>query len=475
MIWKGCCDMLKRNAAFFSFLRSLMDNLIITGIWIAAYYIRFYSGVFSFKKRVPFTDHLMLTIPIVGLCYLACFWSGLYNPKRMQTLFRQVIELLKATFLSGLLVLAFLYYIRSNPYSRIALIVFIATLFPGLCLSHLVVMTGLRYLRKKGYNQRYYAVIGTGTRAQQIVRDLKRMEWTGLQCSFFVDDNPEQDDTQLLGVPVCAPIEKIIDQVKTREIDEVYVALNGNRPAKLNAILEALQSFGITIRLLPDWGGLVSVSTPTVVSIGEQLLFSAGDSPLVGINIVIKEVFDRTMALLLILLLSVPMLVIALLIKLTSRGPVFYQQARIGMDQKEFNILKFRTMKTDAEKGNGPQWAQSEDSRCTRIGCFLRKTSLDELPQLFNVLKGDMSLVGPRPERPFFVRKFSENHRRYMLRHKVKSGMTGWAQIHGLRGNTSLRKRLAYDLYYVKNWSFMLDIWILLRTPLHVLKGENAY
>lgn len=467
--------MLKRNAAFFSFLRSLADALIISGMWIVAYYIRFHSGWFSFKKGIPFTNHLLLTIPVAGLCYWACSWSGLYRPKRMRTIFRQFIELLQATFLSGLLVLAFLYFIRSNPYSRIALMIFIATLFPGLCFSHLVVMSGLRYLRRKGYNQRHYAVIGTGGRARRLVQDLNRMEWTGLQCSFFVGDNLEMDNTPLLGVPVYAPIQKINELVKNREIDEVYVALSENRPAKLNSILESLQSFGITIRLLPDWGGLISVSTPTVFSIGDQFLFSAGDSPLVGVNIVVKEVFDRIAALLLILLFSVPMLIIAWLIKLTGRGPVFYKQIRIGMDQSEFEILKFRTMRMDAEKENGPQWSCPNDSRCTRIGHFLRKTSLDELPQLFNVLKGDMSLVGPRPERPCFVKMFSETHRRYMLRHKVKSGMTGWAQIHGLRGDTSLRRRLAYDLYYVRNWSFLFDIWILLRTPLHVLRGDNAH
>jgi len=169
------------------------------------------------------------------------------------------------------------------------------------------------------------------------------------------------------------------------------------------------------------------------------------------------------------------MLVIALLIKLTSKGPVFYKQTRRGMDQKEFEILKFRTMRIDAEKENGPQWSKPDDAMCTSIGKWLRRKSLDELPQLINVIKSQMSLVGPRPERPYFTKQFSEEYRRYMLRHKVKAGMTGWAQIHGFRGDTSLRKRLVYDLYYVKNWSFALDLWILLRTPWHIIKGENAH
>lgn len=468
--------MLKRYGAFFNFFRIVFDFFVITAIWIAVYYIRFESGLFNLSKGSSgFRYHLSLLPPIAGLCLLVFIGSGIYRSQRIQHFSVRLWLLLKTSIITGLLVSVFFYYLRETPYSRMLLIIFTLALFAGLTASHLLSLFVLRYYRKKGYNQRHYAVIGTGARAQQIVRDLRRMEWTGLQCSFFVEEDFPPNPAHLLGIPVYGPIESITDLVKTRDIDEVYVALNGHRPAKLGTILETLQSFGITIRLLPDWGGLISLNRPTVVPIGEQLLFSVDDSPLVGINIIIKEVFDRLAALLLIGLLSMPMLVIAVLIKLTSRGPVLYRQTRIGMDQVEFNILKFRTMKKDAEMKNGPQWAERDDSRCTPVGSFLRKTSLDELPQLFNVLKGDMSLVGPRPERPFFVKKFSENHRRYMLRHKVKSGMTGWAQIHGLRGNTSLRKRLAYDLYYVKNWSFMLDLWILLRTPIHLARAQNAY
>ena len=169
------------------------------------------------------------------------------------------------------------------------------------------------------------------------------------------------------------------------------------------------------------------------------------------------------------------MLIIALLIKLSSEGSVFYRQIRIGIDQKEFEMLKFRTMRNNAEEESRPKWAKPNDGRCTSIGKWLRRTSLDELPQLLNVVRGQMSLVGPRPERPYFVKHFSEEYRRYMLRHKVKTGMTGWAQVNGFRGNTSARKRLVYDLYYVRNWSFAFDLWILLRTPWHVVEGKNAY
>jgi putative colanic acid biosynthesis UDP-glucose lipid carrier transferase len=213
----------------------------------------------------------------------------------------------------------------------------------------------------------------------------------------------------------------------------------------------------------------------SAVNIGSNILFSAADSPLDGANIILKEVFDRVVALILLVLFSVPMLLITILIKLSDKGPVFYRQKRIGMNQEEFEIVKFRTMKINADIEAGANWTSNNDSRRTAIGIWLRRFSLDELPQLVNVVKGQMSLVGPRPERPILIKRFSKEHKDYMLRHKVKAGMTGWAQVHDLRGDTSLRKRLLYDMYYVRNWSWMLDILILVQTPWHVIKGTNAH
>jgi exopolysaccharide biosynthesis polyprenyl glycosylphosphotransferase len=383
--------------------------------------------------------------------------------------------LFKAAVLSGLFVLAFLYYVRHGFYSRKLLLLFVTMLFPGLCLSHLMVMKFLMYMRKKGYNQRHYAVIGTGQKAQQLVQDIQSVGYMGLKCVFFVDDKPQPNGAELLGSPVYAPAEKILEMVKNRDIDEIYFVPENTQSSKFNSILEELQCSGMTIRIVPDWGNLMSTSTLSIVTVGSQLLFSAGDSPLTGFNIILKELFDRIVALIFLIILLVPTLIISLLVKLTSKGPVFYKQTRVGIDGRDFEIYKFRTMKINAEKHNGPQWTKADDSRCTFIGSFLRRFSLDELPQFFNVLKGDMSLVGPRPERPFFVKKFTENHRRYMMRHKVKAGITGLAQVNGARGDTSLRKRLVYDLYYVRNWSLAMDIWILLKTPFSVLNGKNAY
>jgi lipopolysaccharide/colanic/teichoic acid biosynthesis glycosyltransferase len=464
------------HTTFLSFLRSIIDIAIICFCWIIVYFLRFYSGLFVSTKGIPsFKNHLLLLIPVVCICYIGCLWGGLYKPKRIQNILKQFIEVLKATLLGWMLLLAFFYYIKDVPYSRKLLTVFVFMLLLGFFFSHLLIMSILRFFRKRGYNLRYYAVIGAGRKGIQLVEDIQQMNWTGLKCAFFIDNDPEVIGTQILGTDVYGPIEKIIDLVKSNRVDEVYLTLDGGEALKMFPYLESLQSAGITIRIIPDWGNLISINQPVVFSIGSQILFSAADSPLSGHMVILKQIFDTLIATLLIILFSFPMIIIALLIKLTSKGPVFYKQVRMGLDQKEFEIIKFRTMITNAEEKNGPQWSIQNDNRCTSVGRWLRRTSLDELPQLINVLKGDLSLVGPRPERPCFVKQFSEEYRRYMLRHKVKAGITGWAQVNGFRGNTSLRKRLIYDLYYVKNWSFAFDIGILLLTPWQVIRGENAH
>jgi Undecaprenyl-phosphate glucose phosphotransferase len=468
--------MLKQHATFVSLFRSVSDICIIGCIWLCVFYVRFHSGAFTAAKGVPdFKRHLVLTLPIVLICYLCCLLTGRYRSKRIQKIFVQLVDIFKVSFLSGLLILAFFYYLQNTPYSRKLLPLFVIMLFAGLVFSHLLTILIMRRLRMKGYNLRYYAVIGAGQKGQQLVREIQQMGWLGLRCAFFVDNNQSCIGTKLLGVPIHGPIEKLTELIKNETIDEVYLTLSGNEAQKAYPILETIQSAGITIRLIPDWGNLASIGDTTAITIGSQVLFSAADSPLNGINIILKEIFDRTVALILLAIFAIPMMLIAVLIKLTSKGPVFYEQARMGIDQKEFNILKFRTMIADAEKQNNPQWTKHNDTRRTLIGAWLRRTSLDELPQLVNVLKGQMSLVGPRPEQPVFAKQFSEEYKKYMLRHKVKTGLTGWAQVNGFRGDTSLRKRLLYDLYYVRNWSFVMDLWILMKTPWHIIKGKNAY
>ncbi|MBN1788445.1 MAG: undecaprenyl-phosphate glucose phosphotransferase [Sedimentisphaerales bacterium] len=468
--------MLKRYATFVSLFRSICDICMIACVWVSVFFFRFYSTIFTVEKGIPeFKRHIVLVVPVAVICYLSCLLTGLYKPKRVYNFFVQIIDIFKASLFSWLFVLAFFYYIQDMPYSRKLLTIFIIILFICLVFSHLFTQMIMRKFRQKGRNLRYYAVVGAGKKAQQLVDDIEGINWLGLKCVFFVDDDPDKINTKLNGIPIYGPIEKLVDFVEEKTVDEVYLALEGNGTRKVYPALKNIQSLGITVRIMPDWGELASITTITTINIGSNILFSATDSPLSGVNILLKEIFDRVIALILLFIFSIPILLIAVLVKLTSKGPVFYKQTRIGMDQKEFTIIKFRTMKTKIETEEKPGWTGSNDPRRTKVGAWLRRFSLDEIPQLINVLNGQMSLVGPRPERPVLAKQFSKEHKDYMFRHKVKAGMTGWAQVHDLRGDTSLRKRLLYDMYYVRNWSWILDVWILLQTPWHVIKGTNAH
>ena len=466
--------MLKRNSSFFVFFKSLIDIALIASIWAITFFFRYESGFFSTEKGVPsFQWHLLLSIPVCLLIFVACVWAGLYRPRRLHNIVLQFWDVIKATAAGTLFVLTFLYYTQESVYSRRLLLLFVPLLLLALTITHLGAILILREFRKRGYNLRYCAIIGAGKKGQQLWRDIGKMPWLGMRCAYFIDNNLHKIGGMIKGVAVHGPVASTLEIVERYPVDEVYLTLSGDEGLCAYSVLEKLQARGITIRIVPDWGNLTSTHT-TAIPIGSQLLFCAADSPLGGYMLVLKEIFDKVAAALIIAVLAIPLLIIAAIVKITSPGPVLYKQARIGIDQRKFMIYKFRTMKVDAEEISPVTWSRPDSKLYTNVGRWLRRTSLDELPQLFNVLKGDMSLVGPRPERPMFVDQFSQEFKDYMLRHRVKSGITGWAQIHGFRGESSLKKRIQYDLFYVRNWSFSIDIWILLLTPLHVLKGTNA-
>ncbi|HZA49534.1 MAG TPA: exopolysaccharide biosynthesis polyprenyl glycosylphosphotransferase, partial [Myxococcaceae bacterium] len=258
-----------------------------------------------------------------------------------------------------------------------------------------------------------------------------------------------------------------------RPVDQLVIALPFEEQHLIKPLMEELALRTVDVKFVPDllqymtlWGGMEEFGGLPIISLQ--------GGPLHGWNLVLKRSFDMSVAVLALALSAAVMLVAAILVKLSSRGPILYRQERMGMDGRTFEILKFRTMRIDAEPA-GARMASRDDPRRTWVGAFLRHYSIDELPQLFNVLRGDMSLVGPRPERPVFIEEFKRQIPRYHLRHKVKAGITGWAQINGLRGQTSIQKRIEYDLFYIENWSLMLDLKILLRTALGGFLSRNAY
>jgi Undecaprenyl-phosphate glucose phosphotransferase len=300
---------------------------------------------------------------------------------------------------------------------------------------------------------------------------LRHASWMGIKNLGFVEDQPNRwtGDLDILGT--FADLPRLIEKYN---IGQVFIALPLSRYDDARRVFDILSQTLVDVRLVADVPNLSGLSLTTTNLDGLPVL-GLRESPHFGLNVVVKRAMDMVLSLVALIVLSPVMALIAILVKLTSPGPVFYRQERCGLNGRTFYMLKFRSMAVNAEKQTGAVWAKKDDPRRTYFGSFLRRTSLDELPQFLNVLMGDMSLVGPRPERPVFIQQFRKTIPSYNARHCVKAGITGWAQVHGWRGNTSLRKRVQYDLYYITHWTPWLDLRILWMTVFHGLMHRNAY
>jgi Undecaprenyl-phosphate glucose phosphotransferase len=317
-------------------------------------------------------------------------------------------------------------------------------------------------------------IAGTGKLGQDITDKIQDHPELGLKIRGFLSEDASQVGNTVDGYQVLDTYENIRDVIISNQIDMVLITLPLNAHEKLKSILDNIADEMVSIMIIPDLFEFISLRGGVGEFEGIPII-SLRDSPLYGWNRVIKRSTDILLSLLIVLVTSPLMFAISILIKIMSPGPILYKQDRMGLDGKIFKMLKYRTMGTQAEEKTGPTWATENDNRRTSVGAFLRKTSLDELPQFFNVLKGDMSIVGPRPERPHFIQQFRSKIPKYMLRHKMKAGITGWAQVNGWRGNTSLEKRVEYDLYYIENWKLMFDFEIMWLTFWRGFISKNAY
>jgi Undecaprenyl-phosphate glucose phosphotransferase len=429
---------------------------------------------------VPVTQGVPALAPYLWMCVaIVVIWSivfhafDLYRPRRLGTHAGEVWDLAKAHTLSVLILLALTFFVRAFEYSRLVVLEFWMLGLLALGESRMLFREGLRALRRHGWNQRDVLIVGAGALARRLVRCLQQHPEFGLRIKGYLSRWPQKLGQVYEGVPVIgtyADCQAIVQQ----GIDLVFVCLPLDAEAQAEKLLAELATTMAEVKVVPSLYEFMTLRAQVEMFEGLPILTLQG-SPLHGWNAVLKRGFDLVGALALLVLASPLMLLIALLVKLSSPGPVLYRQVRMGLDGRPFTMLKFRSMRVDAEAQTGPVWAQADDPRRTPIGKFLRRLSLDELPQLWNVLKGEMSLVGPRPERPEFVSPFREQFPRYMLRHKVKAGITGWAQVNGWRGNTSLAKRLEYDLYYIEHWSLLFDCKILWLTLWKGFFHKNAY
>ncbi|HET6345772.1 MAG TPA: undecaprenyl-phosphate glucose phosphotransferase, partial [Myxococcota bacterium] len=367
------------------------------------------------------------------------------------------------------------YFARDVRYSRAVLVLWAGCSFVLLCAARVLSKLLLRHLRGRGYNLRHVLVVGVGELSEHVVDVVHRQTSLGLRVSGVVglDDEARLVGSQVDGVPVLGTVSQLGALLAGGDIDQVIIALPIHELGALKGIMDVLSKETVDVRLVPDFYQYMTLCG-SVEEFSGLPIINLQSTPLLGWNLVIKRGFDVAAAVTGLILIAPLLAGIAALIRLSSAGPVFYRQERVGMDGQSFRMYKFRTMYTNAESA-GARMTVKGDPRCTPVGAVLRRFSLDELPQLLNVLQGDMSLVGPRPERPCFIESFKQEIPRYALRHKIKAGMTGWAQVNGMRGNTCIAKRIELDLYYIENWSLLLDIKILLRTVLGGFLSPNAY
>ncbi len=465
--------MLKKHAKFFENILFIADLFIIGLSWLFAYYIRFYSGLMPVEKGIPpFSIYFYLIIPILFIWGFVFKTFGLYRPKRISPHLNEIFDIVKACIFSVLILISITFFFRQYEYSRLVFLVFWIMTIISLSLERVAFREVLRYMRRKGHNLRYAIIVGTGSLANDIFNRIELHPELGLKIKGFLSQDESAVGSVINGIPVIGTYKDIGKIIIDKDIDQVITALPIEQHALTVELLKDIGNEMVDIKVVPDLcefmtlrGGIDELDGLPIISLQ--------DTPLYGWNIVIKRTFDIIFSVAAIIITAPIIALIAILIKIISHGPVFYKQERMGLDGKKFITYKFRTMMVNAEENTGPVWAKENDERKTTIGTFLRRTNLDELPQFFNVLKGDMSIVGPRPERPVFVEQFKKSIPQYMLRHKMKAGITGWAQINGWRGNTSIEKRIEYDLYYIENWSLMFDIKIILMT---IWKGfKNAY
>jgi Undecaprenyl-phosphate glucose phosphotransferase len=467
--------MLRRYGQYFAIGIFIIDMIWLMIAWGLSFELRFYSSVLSSigsgQTTPDLEPYLNVLVPL-GIIFAAVgINTGFYRTSRMWTLDREIRHTVRGCLLIVFVFGSFLYMAGIHGISRLLLAVFFATLTTGLCALRISQSILLDILRSKGIYTRKTLLVGDGDPAKLVYERLSAKENLGFDFVGLLTESGDAHELVPNTLGSYADLEAIL---AGREVSQVLISLPAEQNHLLDSILEKLHSLIVDVRVVPDlFKHSILQNTNTVVE-GIPMV-SLNESYLSSRSLIMKRLLDVLVALAAVILFSPIMILVAVIIKCTSRGPVLYRQLRMGLDGQVFSMLKFRTMPVNAEADTGEVWATDNDSRPTKFGAFLRKSSLDELPQLFNVIMGHMSLVGPRPERPVFVEDFRKKYPGYVLRHKMKAGITGWAQVNGWRGNTSLEKRVEHDLYYIDNWSILFDLRILVLTLRYGFIHPNAY
>ncbi len=489
-------DRLERGSLRETVLLILVDMVMLEAAFLTTYWFRFHSGIWLVPLGIPPLSAYLVASLVVLLVFFGIFYfSAMYTQRGVRSFEDDLVGLFKGVVLASLLVLASTFFLRTLTFSRSFFGLFFLSTFFFLTLGRV----GVRQLTKRwnrgGEDRIRTLLVGVSPmreRLLRLTRELPGLEfepvgWLRVGGQDEPDDaapesggspldarGPRRSSSAVPALPCLGGVEDVRSLVLEHRVDLVLLTVPFDRLPLISQVAGELANLKVDLQFIPDLLAL-HTSKMRLQEIGGIPFISIREGALSAVDRIVKRTFDLLASGLGLLFLAPALAVIALLVKLSSPGPIFFRQERLGQDGRRFAMVKFRSMRTDAEQDSGPVWTTEDDPRVTGVGRSLRRFSLDELPQLWNVLRGEMSLVGPRPERRVFVEKFTREMPRYFERHRVKAGLTGWAQVNGLRGNTSIEERTYYDLYYLENWSLGLDVKILLMTLHHVLRGENAY
>ncbi len=452
----------------------LSDIATVSAAYLLAYLLRFRFEIVPVTKGFAPLGVYVSFLPVALMLWAgASAVYGLYAPQRRLSRTNELFSVAKAGSIATLLLISLTFFYRDYSFSRVMLLLFWGTSILLASSGRALIVIAVRIRRSRGSSMSPAIIVGAGELGRTIARKVAELPQLGLRVVGFVDDLPAPPEAGS-APPLLGRIDELPVLLRAHRVTQVFFALPRGEHLQLERGLALIDKEVVDILVVPDIlqfvmlrAGLESLDGIPVINLTE--------TPLSGWYGPVKRAGDLVFALLALLLLSPLLAFIALLVKLSSPGPVFYRQERMSLDGTVFTMLKFRSMRVGAEEQTGAVWAREGDPRRTAVGRLLRRTSLDELPQLFNILRGEMSFVGPRPERPHFVEQFRERVPRYMLRHKVKCGLTGWAQVNGLRGNTSIEKRIEYDIFYIENWSLSFDLKIIWRTVWGGLLNKHAY
>jgi Undecaprenyl-phosphate glucose phosphotransferase len=451
------------------------DATAISLAWLLSYYFRFSMEVLPVTYGIPaFTLYAGLLLVVVPVWIFAFRVNGLYSLRRGGQLIDEVLALVKGGSVATLVLVSATFFYRQHTFSRVVIVLFWGTALLLCSVNRLIMRRVLKALRRRGYNVKNLVVVGAGELAELVGQKIREFPGLGLRLVGFIDAGNGGPRSEQIKPEIIGKVGDLIPLIAERRVDQILLALPRDAHQTMEKVLKSLEHEMVDVKVVPDLLQFVALKTGLEDLDGIPII-NLSETPLSGWYGPVKRLMDILASLVGIVIASPVMLGIAVLVKITSPGPVIFRQERMGLDGSIFTMFKFRSMRVDAEDESGAVWAVKDDPRRTRLGTFLRRTSLDELPQMFNVLKGDMSLVGPRPERPCFVEQFREQIPRYMLRHRVKCGLTGWAQVNGYRGNTSIEKRLECDIFYIENWSLSFDIKIIWMTIWKGLINKHAY